>query len=86
MGTGITPNISAWLQFMFWEAIFYLDMEETWPRSEERPDRWLGVCDHIGDELTYWIYDDQGRQVLACNAVYIYKYMLIMKINMLCGT
>lgn len=32
MGTEITPDISAWLQFMSWEAVLYSDMEEKWPR------------------------------------------------------
>jgi len=37
MGTGITPDISAWLQFTFWEAVLYLDTEVKWPRSKECP-------------------------------------------------
>ena len=65
MGTGVTPDISAYLQFEFWEPILYLDHEESWPRSRERPGRWLGVCDHVGDALTYWVLDDQSKQVLA---------------------
>jgi hypothetical protein len=65
MCTGVTPDISAYLQFTFWEAILFLDSEESWPHTKEHPGRWLGVAHNIGDALTYWIFDDQSKQVLA---------------------
>jgi hypothetical protein len=34
---GMTADISAFLQFCFWERVLYLDHEESWPRSHERP-------------------------------------------------
>ena len=33
--TGVTKDISAWLQFSFWQAVLYLDHEETWPASKK---------------------------------------------------
>ena len=50
--TGVTKDISAWLQFSFWQAVLYLDHEETWPASKERAGRWVGVTENIGDQLT----------------------------------
>ena len=67
--TGVTPDISPWLQFTFWQPILYLDNENTWPASKERSGYWLGVADNIGDLLTYWIFDDQSHQVLARSVV-----------------
>ena len=67
--TGITPDISPWLQFTFWQPILYLDSEDCWPASKERSGFWLGVAENIGDFLTYWILDAQSHQVLARSVV-----------------
>ena len=55
MRHGITPDISAYLQYTFWEAVLYLDSEESWPRTKERPGHWVGVAHNIGDSLTFYI-------------------------------
>ena len=59
--SGVTPDISAYLQFTFWQAILYLDHESDWPAFEERSGRWLGIAKGIGDLLTFWILDDQSK-------------------------
>ena len=67
--TGVTPDISPWLQFTFWQPVLYLDSEESWPSSKERSAYWLGVAENIGDFLTFWIMDAQSKQVLARSVV-----------------
>ena len=67
--TGVTKDISAFLQFQFWQQVLYLDHEETWPASRERTGRWVGVTDNVGDMLTYWILDEQSKQLLAQSVV-----------------
>ena len=67
--TGVTKDISAWLQFSFWQLVLYLDHEEVWPASKERSGRWVGVTENIGDQLTYWILDEQSKQLLARSVV-----------------
>jgi len=67
--TGITPDISAYLQFQFWEKVLYLDHEESWPSSKERTGYWVGVAHNVGDALTYWIFDDQSKWLLARSVV-----------------
>ena len=66
---GVTPDISAYLQFKFWEPILYLDHEGSWPSSKERPGYWVGVAKNVGDNLTYWIFDDQMKRLLARSVV-----------------
>ena len=66
---GVTPDISAYLQFTFWQLILYLDHKSVWPASKERSARWLGVAHGIGDALTFWILDDQSKQDLARSVV-----------------
>ena len=63
--TGVTPDISAYLQFQFWEKLLVLDTEETWPSSKEKPVRYLGVAHNIGDILTFLVFDVSTRMVLA---------------------
>ena len=69
----MTPDISPWLQFTFWQPILILDTENSWPSSKERCGYWLVVADNIGDFLTYWIFDDQSKQVLARSVVRPYN-------------
>ena len=66
---GITKDISAYLQFQFWERVLYLDHEESWPSSKERPGYWVGVAENVGDILTYWIFDDQTKKLVARSVV-----------------
>ena len=62
---GVTPDISSWLLFTFWEPVLYLDHEQSFPDSRERSGYWVGVAHNIGDALTFWILDDQTNQLLA---------------------
>ena len=67
---GSMVDISTFLQFTFWQRVLYLDHEEPWPHSKERPGYWVGVAHNIGDALTYWIYDDQAKRLLARSVVW----------------
>ena len=62
---GVTPDISAYLQFTFWQPVLYLDHEAEWPSSKERSGRWIGLAQGIGDLLTFWILDNQSKHILA---------------------
>ena len=66
---GVTPDISAYLQFTFWQPILYLDHEALWPSSKERSGRWVGLAQGIGDLLTLWVHDDQSKHILARSVV-----------------
>ena len=66
---GKVPDISPYLYYEFWEPIYYHVYEDekinTFPNSRERSGYWVGVCKNVGDYLTYWIVDDQSKQLLA---------------------
>ena len=70
---GVTPDISVFMQFCFWERILYLDHEQSFPDPKERSGYWVGIADNIGDALTYWILDDQPGQLLAQSVVRPYN-------------
>ena len=50
-----TPDISAYLLYMFWEAIYY-KAKDKFPNSTKRKERLLGVSHHVEDMLTYFLY------------------------------
>ena len=50
---GRTPDISDLLAFRFWEQVYYLDPEESFPNSKEKKGYWVGTTENIGDALTY---------------------------------
>src|SRR5687768_2491422 len=66
---GVTPDISAYLLYTFWQPILFLDHEAVWPATNERSGRWLCVAHNIDDALIYWVLDDQSKQVLARSVV-----------------
>ena len=68
--SGVTPDISAYLQFTFWQPVLFQDHEAEWPSSKERSGRWIGVALGIGDALTFWILDDQSKLILAWSVVH----------------
>ena len=40
---GITPDISAYIMFSFWEPVYYLEPSTPHPHSKELPARFLGL-------------------------------------------
>ena len=67
--TGITPDISAFLQFSFWEPVLYASHEKIFPSTNERPGHWVGVARNVGDALTFEIYDDQTKKIVTRSVV-----------------
>jgi hypothetical protein len=55
---GHTPDILAFLQFKFYEKIYYMDSDSTYPSMKEKTGYWLGMSKNIGDALTYEILTD----------------------------
>ena len=65
---GYTPDISAFLQFQFWERV-YFKVDEQHPNSKEAAGYWMGVSDTVGDALTYHIWSDKTKKVIQRSAV-----------------
>ena len=71
--TGVTPDISAFLQHAFWDPVLYYDQEETWPSSKDRSRRWVGISKNVGVCLTYLVLDDQTKRVVSRSVVRPYN-------------
>ena len=67
--TGDTPDISEWLDFDFYDLVWYWDAPHL-ALTEENPKmgRWLGVSHRVGSDMCYWIINEKGN-VLARTTV-----------------
>ena len=66
---GETPDISAFLQFRFYEHVYYLDPEQKFPGTKEKTGYWLGVADHVGDRLCFHILTTDTHRVIERSVV-----------------
>ena len=72
--TGQVPDISHFLQFSFWEPIYY-KVDESAPdnrfpsQSNEKRGHWLGFADNKGDHLTWKILTDDTNTIVIRSAV-----------------
>jgi len=55
--------------FTFYEKIFYLDHEDTFPSTNEKVGYWLGVTHNFGDALMYKILMDDKAPIISCSIV-----------------
>ena len=50
---GVTPDISALIQFPWYQPILYYDTNAKFPESREKFGHFVGIAHHVGDALTY---------------------------------
>ena len=65
---GSTSDISAFIIFLFWEPILYLEANNSFPGSKELPGRFLGVSKNVGDALTFVILSQEGTRI-QCSVI-----------------
>src|SRR5687767_5098033 len=66
---GVIPDISWLLQFYFYQPIFYLDTNKpSFLKSKEILGHWVGLTEHVGDALSYWILTTE-HQLIACSTL-----------------
>jgi hypothetical protein len=68
--TGETPDISEWLDFEFYDLVWWWDRPNKPNINDEtkRLGRWLGVSHRVGSDLCYWIVTD-SQQVVSKTSV-----------------
>lgn len=64
-GMGITPDISPFIQFQWYEPVLFLDDDASFPSTRERKGYWCGPTENVGDSMTYWILTDDTQQLIA---------------------
>ena len=58
--TGETPDISEYLDFGFYDRVWYKDNAGLGP---QHPGRWLGVADYQGNLMCYHIINQNGKVI-----------------------
>jgi len=61
---GVTPDVSAYMLFTFWEKILYHDTEQSYPDSKEVPGHFLGIAQNTGDALTFVILGENDERLV----------------------
>ena len=70
VGRGVTPDISPFLQFEWYEPVYYLDeFHSGFPKPKEKLGRWLGPTENCGDAMTFWILTDDTNKIIARSSV-----------------
>ena len=61
--TGQTPDISEWLDFEFYDLVWWLDRptKPNFTDATRRLARWLGVSHRVGSDLSYWLITESGK-------------------------
>ena len=68
--TGQTADISALLQYTFWEPVYYYRHDKSFPSvSDEARGRWVGIAETVGDALTYKIISDDTQKLVYRSAL-----------------
>jgi hypothetical protein len=58
--TGDTIDISNYLEFGFYDRVWYID---NGGMAEIKPGRWLGVAENLGSIMTYYVLQQNGKIV-----------------------
>jgi hypothetical protein len=66
---GHTVDISEWLDFEFYDYVWYWDERKVdMAKDQKQLGRWLGISHRVGSDMTYWILAKSGT-VLARSTV-----------------
>jgi hypothetical protein len=66
---GETPDISAFLQFKFYEKVYYYNPDQKYSGTKEKPGYWLGVADNVGDRLCFHILTTDTHRIIERSVV-----------------
>ena len=63
--TGVTPDISALLQFEWYEPVYYREEETEFPSvSKEKLGWFVGVAEHVGHAMTYKVLTKDTSKII----------------------
>ena len=70
--TGQTPDTSEWLDFDFFDRVWYWDQKKMDMTDEQaRVGRWLGIAHRVGSDMTYWILTEAGTVIARSTVQHI---------------
>ena len=67
---GVSPDLSIILLYTFYEPVFYVTHNQSYPSvSEERAAHLVGFREHVGDALTHNLLDDDTKKIFYRSSV-----------------
>ena len=74
MVTGKTPDISEWIDFEFYDHVWYYDQKKIEIDGSGRLlTRWLGVAHRIGSDLCYWLLLESGKVIARTTVQHVVR-------------
>jgi hypothetical protein len=61
---GRTPDISEYLDFAWYDTLWYYDESAEFPQERRKLGKWLGVVHHMGQALCYYILNENARVIV----------------------
>jgi hypothetical protein len=59
---GYTPDITTFLQFEFWEPVYYSKYDATFPEDPtELLGRFVGISEHVGNAMTFKVMTSEEK-------------------------
>ncbi|KAI2489322.1 Reverse transcriptase (RNA-dependent DNA polymerase) [Fragilaria crotonensis] len=70
--TGHTVDISEWLDFDFFERVWYWNQRKMDMTDEQACiGHWLGISHRVGSDMTYWILTESGKVIARSTVQHI---------------
>eukprot|EP00978_Attheya_sp_CCMP212_P035135 scaffold151145_cov47-Attheya_sp.AAC.1 len=66
---GTTPDISAFLQFVFWQKIYFMQHDQSFPATTEQAGYFLGVSHNVGDNFCFKILTADTGMIIHTSMV-----------------
>ena len=74
MITGETPDISEWIDFEFYDRVWYYDQKKIEiGGSGRRLARWLGVSHRVGSDLCYWLLPESSKVIARTTVQHVVR-------------
>jgi hypothetical protein len=73
--TGQTPDISEWLDFEFYDLVWWLDRptKPNFTDNVRRSARWIGVSHRVGSDMSYWLITESGKIISKTSVKHVIR-------------
>jgi hypothetical protein len=82
--TGETPDISEWIDFEFFDRVWYYDHKKIeLDGTGKKLARWLGIAHRVGSDLCYWLLLPNGSVIARTTVQHVTRSdMLVEDVKM----
>jgi hypothetical protein len=61
---GRTPDISEYLDYQWYQTVWYYDQEAQFPEDRRKLGKWIGVAHRVGQALCYYILPESSHPIV----------------------